>query len=101
MILCFGKIKSNTTYTKNHLTTSVAIMDKEHKASMNRDVSDFFISKFTKENDLVYDPFMGTGTTAISCHLLKRKWIGSELSQEYVDLAYKRLEPYLTQTSLF
>ena len=60
-----------------------------------------FINRFSKEGDLIYDPFMGTGTTAKSSHIYKRNWIGSELSQEYVDLAYKRLEPYLTQTTLF
>ena len=59
------------------------------------------IKSWSNEGDIVYDPFMGSGTTAKMAHLLKRKWIGSELSQEYVDLAYKRLEPYLTQTTLF
>lgn len=59
------------------------------------------INAFSKPNSLVYDPFMGTGTTAIASVKEKRKWIGSEISQEYVDLAYKRLEPYLTQTQLF
>jgi DNA modification methylase len=34
-------------------------------------------------------------------HLQKRKWIGSEISKEYTELANKRLKPYLTQTSLF
>lgn len=40
------------------------------------------------------------GTTAKMAHLQNRNWIGSELSQDYVDLAYKRLEPYLAQTKL-
>ena len=35
------------------------------------------INTWTNENDLVYDPFMGSGTTAKIAHLLKRKWIGS------------------------
>jgi DNA modification methylase len=61
----------------------------------------FFINKFSKEGDLIYDPFMGTGTTAKSAHIYKRNWIGSEMSQEYVDLANKRLQPYLNQISLF
>lgn len=60
-----------------------------------------FINYFSKENDIVYDPFMGTGTTAKSAHIYKRNWIGSEISQEYVDLANKRLQPYLNQTTLF
>jgi len=60
-----------------------------------------FINYFSKEDDLVYDPFMGTGTTAKSAHIYKRRWIGSELSKEYTELANKRLKPYLTQTTLF
>jgi site-specific DNA-methyltransferase (adenine-specific) len=44
---------------------------------------------------------MGSGTTAKMAHLQKRNWIGSEMSQEYVDIANKRLIPYLTQTVLF
>ena len=60
-----------------------------------------FINYFSKENDIVYDPFMGTGTTAKSSHIYKRRWIGSELSEEYTQIANKRLKPYLTQTTLF
>ena len=58
------------------------------------------INLLSYENDLVYDPFMGSGTTAIAAHESKRNWIGSEISQAYVDLANKRLKPYLTQERL-
>ena len=63
--------------------------------------SNWLINKATDEGNLVYDPFIGSGTTAITCIDYKRNWIGSEISQEYVDLANKRLKPYLTQTTLF
>lgn len=63
-------------------------------------VADHIIS-WSNEGDLVYDPFMGSGTTAKMAHEWKRKWIGSEISKEYVDLAYKRLDPYLRQMKLF
>jgi disulfide oxidoreductase YuzD len=46
----------------------------------------------TKENDLVVDMFMGSGTTAVSCKKYNRNFIGFEISQEYVDIANKRLE---------
>ena len=59
------------------------------------------IYSWSNEGDLIYDPFMGSGTTAKAAHQLKRNWIGSEISQEYVDLANKRLKPYLTQIELF
>jgi len=58
------------------------------------------IYSWSNEGDLVYDPFMGSGTTAKMAHILKRRWIGSEISQEYVDTANKRLEKYLRQEVL-
>jgi site-specific DNA-methyltransferase (adenine-specific) len=61
----------------------------------------YFINYFSKEGDIVYDPFMGSGTTAKSAHIYKRRWIGSELSKDYCIIANKRLEPYLSQTTLF
>ena len=59
------------------------------------------IYSWSKEGDLVYDPFMGSGTTAKMAHIWKRIWIGSELSKEYVKDANRRLEPFLLQQSLF
>jgi DNA modification methylase len=59
------------------------------------------ILSWSNENDLIYDPFGGSGTTAKAAHLLKRNWILSEISDEYVELANKRLEPYLMQSALF
>jgi site-specific DNA-methyltransferase (adenine-specific) len=59
------------------------------------------IYSWSNEGDLIYDPFMGSGTTAKMAHLQKRNWIGSEISQEYVDLANKRIDPYLKQLTIF
>ncbi|MBE2190243.1 MAG: site-specific DNA-methyltransferase [Candidatus Kapabacteria bacterium] len=50
------------------------------------------ITTWTNENDLIYDPFMGSGTTAKMAHILKRRWIGSEISTEYVNIAEERLK---------
>ncbi len=52
------------------------------------------INTWTNENDLIYDPFMGSGTTAKIAHLLKRRWIGSEISKEYVEISEERLKTY-------
>ena len=53
------------------------------------------ILSWTNENDLVYDPFMGSGTTAKVAELLNRKWIGSEISEEYCKIAEERLKQYV------
>ena len=47
---------------------------------------------WSNEGDLVYDPFMGSGTTAKVSMLLNRKWIGSEISAEYVNISNIRLK---------
>ena len=48
----------------------------------------------TDKNDIVYDPFMGSGTTALACAEMNRNYIGSEISSQYVDIANKRIEEY-------
>lgn len=96
-IIVFGNtIKSNNTYTKNHITTSVAKMPKTHKAVMHKNVSDFFIKNFTKENDIVLDPFMGVGTTGLSCLEMNRKFVGIEISEEYYNDSLNNLKNFLT-----
>lgn len=45
----------------------------------------------SKEGDIVFDPFLGSGTTAVACKQLNRKYIGCEISKEYVAIANKRL----------
>jgi len=61
----------------------------------------YFINYFSKPGNLIYDPFMGSGTTAVAAHKLDRDWIGSEISKKYVDIANNRLRPILNQTKLF
>lgn len=74
---------------------------KGHGATMPIEMARHFIEYFSKEGDVIYDPFMGTGTTAIAAILQKRKYIGSEITKEYIDISNKRLEPHLSQQSLF
>lgn len=54
-------------------------------------VRDHVIS-WSNEGDVVLDPFMGSGTTAKVARALNRKYIGFEISEEYVKLANKRLQ---------
>lgn len=73
----------------------------EHPAIFPEKLAADHIFTWSNEFDIVYDCFMGSGTTAKLSHEYKRNWIGSEISKEFVDLANKRLKPYLTQTKLF
>lgn len=52
------------------------------------------IKSWSNEGDLVYDPFMGSGTVAKMCIMLGRRWVGSEISSEYCELIEKRLALY-------
>lgn len=94
--LVFGNkaLKSNYTYTKNILTTSVnsSTTTKIHKAVMKQEVADWFIRNFTVDNDIVLDPFMGLGTTGISCKKYNRDFIGIEKNKQYYDIAMRRIK---------
>jgi site-specific DNA-methyltransferase (adenine-specific) len=59
-----------------------------------------FISLHTQKNDVVYDPFMGGGSTIVAAELMNRQWIGSELVPEYCEIAKKQIEIIRSQESL-
>lgn len=87
-------LKGNHTYTKNVITTSVnsSSTTKIHKAVMKQEVSDWFIENFSSEKNIIIDPFMGLGTTGISCKKLNRDFIGFELDEKYFEIAKERIE---------
>jgi len=62
-----------------------------HPAPFTEALANDHVTTWSNENDLVYDPFMGSGTTAKMAILNKRKYIGSEISKEYCDIAEKRI----------
>ena len=72
----------------------------KHPAIFPEQLVEDQISTWTNEGDIVYDCFMGSGTTAKIAHQLDRRWIGSEISEEYVAIAKQRLAPYLDNLEL-
>lgn len=62
-----------------------------HNAAFPRPLPYKLIKTFTNETDVIYDPFMGTGTTGLVCLELKRKFVGSEINKSYFDLSTQRL----------
>lgn len=73
----------------------------KHPATFPEKLAEDHIVSWSNEGDLVYDCFGGSGTVAKMAHKWKRNWILSEISSEYVQIAEKRISPYLAQTSLF
>ena len=74
-------------------------IDKSHGAVFPEKLVSTILVNFSKEGDIVYDPFMGSGTTAVVSQKLNRKWLGSELSSNYCELIQKRI--YEVQSGLF
>jgi len=72
----------------------------EHPAIFPEQLALDQISTWTIEGDIVYDCFMGSGTTAKAAQLLGRQWIGSEVSEDYVRLAETRLLQYVDTKDL-
>jgi DNA modification methylase len=60
-----------------------------------------FVEQSSNENDIVFDPFMGIGTTGFACQKSNRKFIGIEIEQKYFDIACKRIEEASRQKDLF
>lgn len=63
----------------------------EHPAIFPEKLAEDHIISWSSENDIVYDPFTGSGTTLKMAKLNKRKWIGTEISPEYCELARLRI----------
>lgn len=62
-----------------------------NKATYSTELCEKLLSIYSKEGNLVYDPFMGTGTTALACKNLNMNYIGSEISLEQVKYSEERL----------
>lgn len=67
-------------------------MEKYHPAQKPVELIAELLTVHSRENDVVFDPFMGSGTTGIVCKNLKRKFIGVELDDKYFDIAKQRIE---------
>lgn len=98
---CGNLIGDGMANKKSVWTVPTMPFKEAHFATFPEDLIIPCIKAGCPEGGVVYDPFSGAGTTALVCHKLKRNWIGSEISSEYVRISEKRIEPYLMQQSLF
>jgi site-specific DNA-methyltransferase (adenine-specific) len=71
-----------------------------HPAPFPEELPFRLIQLYSFTNDIILDPFMGSGTTAVSAIKSQRKFIGYDISKDYISLAENRLKPYLTQTKM-
>lgn len=93
----FGKNISNwlyrdKAYPSNVLHLATECNNKNHSAAFPEELPEWFIKLFTKENDTVLDPFMGSGTTIKIAKKMQRHSIGIEIIPEYYEMVKKELE---------
>jgi DNA modification methylase len=95
----FGKkvvnwIGRERVYPTNVLHMATECSNKDHSAAFPLDLPSWFIKLFTKEDDVVIDPFLGSGTTALAALKLNRRYVGIELNKEYYRRSLKLIENY-------
>ncbi len=92
----FGKNISNwlrrrMVYPTNVLQFATVCNNKNHSAAFPEELPEWFIKLFTKENDWVLDPFLGSGTTSEVAQRMGRNSIGIEIIPEYVEMAKAKI----------
>jgi len=100
----FGKNVSNwlnrdKVYPTNVLHMPTECNNKNHSATFPKDLPKWFIKLFTKEDDVVLDPFMGSGTTLLSAHELQRNGIGIDIQPQYYNMVKTQIP--VNQLTLF
>jgi site-specific DNA-methyltransferase (adenine-specific)/site-specific DNA-methyltransferase (cytosine-N4-specific) len=93
----FGKNISNwltrdKAYPTNVLHLATECSNKNHSAAFPEELPVWFIKLFTKENDVVLDPFMGSGTTLFVANRMKRHSIGIDNIPEYYEMVKKQIK---------
>ena len=88
---------TNSNFKRGEMTNVWSIkrgkrISKKHGATFPEELIDKIVKNFTSENDIIYDPFMGSGTTAKMAKVNKRNWIGSETSPEYCEIIEQRIK---------
>jgi len=79
-------------YPTNVLHLSTECSNRGHSASFPVSLPTWFIKLFTQEGDLILDPFIGAGTTALACIKLNRHYVGIEMMENYYSLALEAIE---------
>ena len=100
----FGKNISNwldreMVYPDNVVHMATECSNRNHSAAFPIDLPTWFIKLFTAKNDIVLDPFVGSGTTTAAAKQLGRHYIGIDIKEEYCNVAKERVA--YTQPRLF
>jgi len=100
----FGKNISNwvgrdMAYPTNVLYLATECANKNHSATFPVALPEWFIKLFTEKQDIVLDPFVGSGTTAVAAKNLERVYIGIDINPKYCETAKEKLAELVIQRS--
>ena len=92
LMLRKGKAKYiNNIGTKNILKIPNIKGTKSHPTEKPVELMQIFIENSSNENDIVLDPFIGSGSTAVVCIESNRKFVGCEIDKKYYEIAQNRI----------
>ena len=91
-LITFTQNKRKVPPTKKILEDIFCIKPSGFKNSMPVEICSRHINCFTELGEVVYDPFLGSGTTAIACKLNERRWVGSEINKDIIPIIEERLK---------
>ena len=86
------KRKPSAEFSRRNNYWYIAPQKGEHPAVFPEALANDHILSWSNENDIIYDPFMGSGTVAKMSILNNRNWIGSEISNEYCNIIEERIK---------
>lgn len=95
------KYPSKPSYKHNVFDAAIARSKGFSSAPFPEDLPKFFIEVFSDEDSIVFDPFVGSGTTCAVAKKLSRKWIGIDINPDYVEMARERLSEIPDKLSTF
>ena len=92
----FGKkiqnwVGKSTVYPDNVLYFATVCDNRNHSAAFPSDLPNWFIKLFSKKGDVILDPFLGSGTTALAAKTLQRHYVGMESNSQYYRVALKNI----------
>lgn len=96
--VCGGKLKRGMNFCKFSITD---LTRKNHPSPKPIEYYMAVLQRFTNNGDFVLDPFLGSGTTAVACERLNRRWIGIEIEEKYCEIAARRIEAEAKQLKMF
>lgn len=98
-LITFTQDKQKIPQTKRILEDIFMIKPSGFKNSMPVEICERHINSFTNINEIVYDPFLGTGTTAIAAIKNERQWVGSEIDKEQEVIIKNRIKNETKKTN--